>query len=85
MSLSSTTDRVTVSGDGSTVDFSFPYKLISQSDLVVGVNLVSTGVQTTKVLTTHYTISGTLTNNIYESGVTVTFITAPASGYTVYI
>ena len=83
MSLNSTNDRITASGNGATLTFTFGYKLIDQADLVVITKVDSTGVETAKVLNTDYTLSGTLTNNIYENGVTITFSSAPATGTTV--
>lgn len=81
MSLSSTTDRVTYSGNGSTTAFAFGYKFFADADLVVVVKTNSTGAETTKTITTHYTVSGAGS----ESGGTVTFLSAPASGETVII
>jgi hypothetical protein len=84
MSLSSTASRVSFAGNGATTAFSFPYAFHAQADLKV-VLRSSAGVETTKTITTHYTISGTVTNGIYASGGTVTMVTAPASGETLII
>ncbi len=81
MSISSTTDRVTYSGNGSTTAFAFAYKFFSNSDLVVKTKVNSTGVETTQTITTHYTVTGAGE----DAGGTVTFVTAPASGVTVII
>lgn len=81
MSLSSTTDRVSYAGNGATLAFSFPYKFFADADLVVLVKVDSTGVETTKTLTTHYTCSGAGV----EAGGTVTMVTAPATGETLII
>lgn len=81
MTLSSTTSRVSYSGNGSTTAFSFPYYFLADSDLVVIIRVTSTGVETTKTITTHYTVSGS--GN--QAGGTVTMLTAPASGETITI
>jgi len=85
MSVSTTTDRVTYAGDASTTAFSFPYVLFADADLKVYLKTNSTGAETLKTITTHYTVSGTQTNGVYESGVTVTFLTAPTASETVVI
>ena len=85
MSVSTTTDRVTYAGNNSTTAFSFPYVLFADADLKVYLKTNSTGTETLKTITTHYTISGTQTNGVYESGVTVTFLTAPSASETVLI
>lgn len=83
MTISTTTNRVTYTGNGATVDFSFPYAFFAQADLVVIETVLATGVQTTKTLTTHYTISGSVDAlGHYSSGGTVTALTAPASTVT---
>lgn len=83
MTISTTTNRVTYTGNGVTVAFSFPYAFFAQADLVVVETIIATGVQTTKTLTTHYTISGSVDAlGHYSSGGTVTAVTAPASTVT---
>lgn len=83
MTISTTTNRVIYTGNGSTVDFSFPYAFFAKADLVVIETIIATGVQTTKTLTTHYTIAGTVDAlGHYSSGGTVTALTAPASTVT---
>ena len=80
MAISSTTNRVNYTGNGVTTAFSFPYAFQAQADLVVIETVIATGVQTTKALTTDYTISGTTDGQgFYPSGGTVTMLTAPAS------
>ena len=85
MSVSTTIDRVTYASDNSTTAFSFPYVLFANGDLKVYLKNNTTGAETLRTITTHYTISGTLTNGVYESGVTVNFLTAPTSSETVLI
>jgi hypothetical protein len=85
MSTSSATHKVSYAGNGTTTVFAFSYPFHAQADLVVVDRVDATGVETTKTLTTHYTISGTLTNGVYESGGSVTMLSAPASGHTLII
>lgn len=81
MTLSTTTSRISYSGNGATTAFSFPYYFLSSSDLVVISRVTATGVETTKTLTTHYTVSGAGVT----SGGTVTMLVAPAAGTTLSI
>lgn len=85
MTVSGTTNRVPYAGNGSTTVFSYPHHFQSTSHLVVVLRVDSTGVETPKSLTTHYTVSGTATNGVYPNGGSVTMITAPASGETLII
>lgn len=85
MSVETTDNRTTHAGNGATTAFSHAKYFQSDSDLVVIVRNNTTGVETTKTLTTHYTISGTKTNGVYEDGGTVTMSVAPASGETLII
>ena len=80
MTVSTTASRKTYSGNGATVDFSFPYKFFEDGDLVV-VLIDSSGTETTQVLNTDYTVSGEGT----DSSGQVTMTTAPASGETLVI
>ena len=81
MTVSSGISSVSYSGNGATTGFSYTFKIFADSDLVVSLRDNATGVSTTQTLTTDYTVSGAGTN----SGGTVTFVTAPASGKTVII
>jgi hypothetical protein len=78
--LSSTTNRVSYSGNGTSTVFSFPYYFLNKSDLVI-VLRASDGTETTKVLTTDYTVTG----DGVSSGGSVTMLSAPASGTTLSI
>jgi len=82
MSVSSTTTKNSHSGNGSTTAFAYGFKIFADADLEVIIR-ASTGAETTKTLTTHYTVAGA--GN--DSGGTVTFTTGntPASGETVVI
>lgn len=75
MTIAKTGNKAQASGNGVTVAFAFPYRFFAESDLGVYI-LSAAGVETKKTLTTHYSVSNTGT----ESGGTVTFLTAPASG-----
>jgi hypothetical protein len=79
--VSTTGNRVSYSGNGSTTAFSYPNKFFSNSDLVVIDRNDTTGAETTKTLTTHYTVTGAGVS----SGGTVTMLTAPASGHSLII
>lgn len=81
MSISSETSRVSYSGNGVTTAFSFPYPFKLSSDLVVLSVDSTTKVETTKVITTDYTVSGAGTS----AGGTVTMLSAPATGTTLVI
>lgn len=81
MSLSSTTNRVAYSGNGSTTVFSFPYLFFANADLKVVTRVTATGVETVKTLDLDYTVTGAEN----PSGGSVTFGSAPASGTTVTI
>ena len=69
MTVSSTTTKVSYSGDGTTSAFAYSFKIFNDSDLVVIVRNNTTGAETTKTLNTDYLVS-----NAGESdGGTVTF------------
>ena len=69
MTVSSTTTKVSFSGDGTTSAFAYSFKIFNDSDLVVIVRTDSTGAEVTKTLNTDYLVS-----NAGESdGGTVTF------------
>lgn len=78
MTISSTTNRVSYTGNGVTTAFSFPYKFLANADLVVVETIIATGVQVVKAITTHYTVTGAGDPN----GGTVTAVAAPASTVT---
>jgi len=76
---STTTPLIQYSGNGVTTAFSTSFVFSSSADLVV-VLTSAAGVDTTKTITTHYTVTG----GNGSSG-TVTMITPPASGETLTI
>jgi len=75
MTISTTDSRISYNGNGVTTVFSFPYRFLANGDLVV-VEVSSTGVETVKTLTTHYTLTGAGD----DAGGSVTMLVAPASG-----
>lgn len=69
MGLSSTTNRVSYTGDGSSTIFSFPYYFFSPSDLQVYLFDINSSIVQAQLLNTHYTISGNVNNQgVYPSG-----------------
>ena len=80
MSVTTELNRKTYSGDGVTTAFPTTFQFDTAADLVVIEKNTSTGAETPKSLTTHYTVSG-------GSGAvgTVTMLIAPASGTTLTI
>lgn len=75
MTISTTESRISYNGNGVTTVFSFPYRFLANGDLVV-LSVSSTGVETTKALTTDYTLTGAGD----DAGGSVTMLVAPASG-----
>lgn len=65
-------------GDGSTVTFSYGFRILAAADLEVTI-IDADGLATVQTLTTHYSVSGVGA----ASGGTITFVTAPASGTSV--
>jgi len=85
MTISSTTNRVSYTGNGVTTAFAFSNPFQVQADLKVLLVLISTGAETLQTITTHYTISGTTTNGVYPNGGTVNMVTAPSALYKLVI
>ena len=75
MTISTTDSRISYNGNGVTTIFSFPYRFLANGDLVV-VSVSSAGVETTKTLTTDYTLTGAGD----DAGGSVTMLVAPVSG-----
>lgn len=80
MTVSSSTARVSYSGNGVTTVFAVPFYFLSSSHLLVTLRS-STGVETPQVLGTNYTVTGA---GVLTGG-TVTMTAAPASGSTLVI
>lgn len=81
MTVSSTTNRVSYTGNGVTTAFAFGYLFLANSDLKVVLVTTADGTETVQVLDTDYTVTGAGSG----SGGTVTFSSAPASTKTVVI
>ena len=80
MTVSSTTTKVSYAGNGSTTAFAYTFKIFAAAEITVIIRS-STGTETVKSLTTHYTLS----NIGVDGGGNVTFGSAPASGETVVL
>ncbi len=73
MTVSAVSNRVSYSGTGSLTPLPVSFPFFAPADLVVIETVIATGVETTKVLTTDYTITGTQdTLGHYPNGGTVT-------------
>ncbi len=75
MTISTTASRISYNGNGVTTVFSIPFRFLANGDIVV-VSVSSTGVETTNILTTNYTLSGAGD----DAGGSVTMLVAPAPG-----
>jgi hypothetical protein len=75
VTVSSATNKVSYNGNGSQTVFAYGFKIFDEDDLTVIIRNASGG-ETTKTITTHYTVSGVGV----ASGGNVTMGTAPASG-----
>ena len=80
MTVSSSTNKVSYSANGSLTTFAYTFKIFDQSDVVV-ILRASDGTETVQTITTHYTVTGVAA----ASGGNVVFGSAPASGVTVVI
>jgi hypothetical protein len=80
MTVSSTTSKVSFSGNGSTTAFAVSFYFLATSDLKVTLRKAD-GTEVVKTLATDYTVTGAGVT----SGGTVTMGTAPASGETLVI
>lgn len=58
MTISSTTTKITYNGNGSTDTFPYTFKILDDDDIIVEKRITATGVITTLVKTTDYTVSG---------------------------
>jgi len=80
MTVSSSTNRVSYAGNGSTTVFPYTYKIFDEDDLTV-ILRAADGTETVKTITSDYTVSGV--GN--AGGGNVTMLTAPATGETLVI
>jgi hypothetical protein len=83
MTVSSTTVKNSYSGNGSITQFAYGFKIFADSDLIVIIRTDSTGTETVKTLTTHYTVAGA--GDASGGSITFTSGNTPASGETVVI
>ena len=81
MTISTTTIKNSYSGNGSTTVFNYTFKITDEDHITVIIRTDSTGAETTKTKTTHYTVSGV--GNAGGGSVTFTSGNEPASGETV--
>jgi len=80
MTVSSCTNRVSYSGNGTLTAFAYTFKIFDEDDLTV-ILRASDGTETVQTITTHYTVSGV--GDV--GGGNVTFVTAPTATQTVVI
>ncbi len=80
MTISSTTIKNSYSANGSQTVFAYSFKILNQADIDVIIR-ASTGTETVKSLTTHYSVSGVGS----ASGGNITFGTAPLNTETVVL
>jgi hypothetical protein len=80
MTISSTTVKVSYSGNGSTTVFAYTFKILDDDEIQVIIR-TSDGTETIKTKTTHYTVSGVGSSG----GGNITFLTAPTSLQTVVL
>jgi len=80
MTVSSSINKVSYNGDGSTTVFAYTFKTFDEDDLTV-ILRSSDGVETTQTISTNYSVSGV--GN--AGGGNVTMVTAPALGETITI
>ena len=71
MTVSTTTNRASYSGNGTNDTFAYAFKIFADADLTVIIRATD-GTETTKTLTTHYTVTGAGTdsggNVVFTSG-----------------
>ena len=82
MTISTTTIKNSYSGNDSTTSFSYTFKIASDSEMQVIIRS-STGTETVKTLTTHYTVSGA--GNANGGTVTTTADNTVATGETIIL
>jgi hypothetical protein len=80
MTVSSSINRVSYAGNGSTTVFPYTYKIFDEDDLTV-ILRAANGTETVKLITSDYTVSGA--GN--AGGGNVTMLVAPATGETLVI
>lgn len=74
MTISTTTTKISYTGDATTTAFPVPFVFFGDDEIIVVERTIATGSEVTKTLTTHYTVTG----GDGATG-TVTAVTAPAA------
>ncbi len=82
MTISSTTVKNSYSGDGSTTQFNYTFKIFADSDLQVIIRSAA-GTETVKTITTHYTVAGA--GNTNGGSITFTSGNIPTATETVVL
>lgn len=81
MTVTTNTNKVQALGNGVTKTFPYAFRIYAATDLIVTVTDLATGVDTTQVLNTDYTVTGAGSYN----GGNVVFVNAPAANTRVTI
>jgi microcystin-dependent protein len=89
MTVTTTANSISYAGNGTTTAFAFPYIFFAPTDLVVtlfnvaGNAYINPPPALNGIQPNDYTVSGVVTHGEYASGGTVTFNSAPSTGWTV--
>ena len=83
MTVSTTIIKNFHNGNGSATNFAYQFRILQDTDLLVIIRTNSTGAETTKTLSTHYTVAGA--GDASGGSITFTSGNIPASGETVVI
>ena len=81
MTLTTTTQKLIYTGNGSLTEFAYTWLINTNTDLKVYLRTIATGAESLQTLTTHYSVSGVGS----ASGGNVTFVSAPADTLQVVI
>ena len=74
MTLTTTTQKLIYTGNGSLTEFAYTWLINTNTDLKVYLRTIATGAESLQTLTTHYSVSGVGS----AGGGNVTFVSAPA-------
>jgi hypothetical protein len=83
MTVSTTIIKNFHNGNGSATNFAYQFRILEDTDLLVIIRTNSTGAETTKTLSTHYTVAGA--GDASGGSITFTAGNTPAIGETVVI
>lgn len=81
MTISTTAARKSLACNGVTTAFSFPYRFLTNADLVVTLVTEADGTETTLTLDTHYTVTGAGA----DAGGTITTVATYSNAYTLVV